>query len=386
MADVSVELGLDAASFDKGLATAGQNLGAFGGRAAGSLRGVTDAGENLLRSNHRVATQIHRFSQDLLSGADASQLFTTGLEGIGRSLNLSLGALAGIGIGAAAVQQISKIIAEYKQLHKEAEAVADLQVDPFHQTISSIESTEKRAHEMKEKLQDEQAGTWNFVKRQITDFVESKGAWGLFRHPTTGATVQEDLEKQQQKELEARVAEWKKARQKNDFEESLLGSNEPSYMKEARRINQAGEEKLGEAAQKGMGAFMEAVRSTTIELEKLAQKVAQQNQDRVKETLGEIAQRPAIATGGETYGFWKEGEMAREALKEKDLGEKARLAGDQTGAEQHFQRAGQIENQLGSLKDSDKNMAMEVAAGCNAAAIFQEMLSALKNHPDFRNK
>src|ERR1043165_4909962 len=121
MADASVSLGLDAASFDNDLAKAGQNLNRFGGAAGRSLGGVTTSGENLRRSNHRVAAQIQHFSTALTSGADASQVFALGLEGLGRSLNLSLGALAGIGVGVAIGQQFIKAFEAAKKLHDEVE-------------------------------------------------------------------------------------------------------------------------------------------------------------------------------------------------------------------------------------------------------------------------
>src|SRR4051794_34409227 len=104
-ASIIARLGLDTSGFRSELASAATQAGQAAGKMSGAFNKSAAAHENLLASNHRVARQIQNFSRDLASGADATQLFSAGLEGLERSLKLPLGALAGLGVGAVAFSE-----------------------------------------------------------------------------------------------------------------------------------------------------------------------------------------------------------------------------------------------------------------------------------------
>ncbi len=114
-------LGLDTADFKKGLQDAGQAARAAHGTMADATKRNSEAQEHLLASSHRVAGQIGQFSKNLIAGGNAADIFSAGLEGVEKSLHLSLGTLAGLSIGAVLVEGIFKAKEEAQKLHEEIE-------------------------------------------------------------------------------------------------------------------------------------------------------------------------------------------------------------------------------------------------------------------------
>ncbi len=117
---------------------------------------VNDGHENLLRSSHRVSTQIHSVARDLASGASAGDVFAASLEGIGRSLNISLGALAGLAIGSVLVQKIYAIREEFKKLQQELKDIHDVAgANPEYKSMSALEEGAAKAQVKIKSLKDE---------------------------------------------------------------------------------------------------------------------------------------------------------------------------------------------------------------------------------------
>ena len=101
---------------------AAMRSGQQGAQSIGGAFDRVDAGhEKLLRSSHRVSAQIHTVARDFAAGASAGDIFAASLEGIGRSLNISLGALAGLAIGSVAVQKIYQLHEALKKTTEEVE-------------------------------------------------------------------------------------------------------------------------------------------------------------------------------------------------------------------------------------------------------------------------
>src|ERR1022692_2426220 len=155
MPDASISLGRNANEMYGKLKSAEQRLSGSMDRMVQSANSLTGAHENLLRSNHRVATQIHAVTRDFLSGASGADVFAASLDGIGRSLNIGLGTLAGLAIGAVVFQQISKATGEAEKLHNEIVKITQAGAgDPRFRTLDALNTQLEESKKNIEKLKD----------------------------------------------------------------------------------------------------------------------------------------------------------------------------------------------------------------------------------------
>jgi len=112
MPDASIDLELNAKQMYSELKVAErkysesmERLNAFTGKTGNSVEGLTV-------KTRAAGRQIHNFARDMASGADAATLLQDGLMGVGKSLGLSLGSIAALGIGAVIVGKVHEMAKE----------------------------------------------------------------------------------------------------------------------------------------------------------------------------------------------------------------------------------------------------------------------------------
>jgi hypothetical protein len=354
-AELRAFLGLDTKGFTAPLRQAAQETQSAGNSIEQSFNRSGAAHENLLASNHRVARQFQNFSKDLLSGASAADVFSSGLEGIERALRLPLGALAGIGIGAVAVQQLGKVIAEYKKLNEEVDKLNQSKPAPAFQTLENLAKTadeaDKKFEQLSKRLRDAQ------IPFSITGLIES----------LTGGKTPAEKKETGVTRVEARVGEVEKARVKNDLRD------QPDFVQKAAAI----EEKFFDVVQRlGQRGVVELDR----ELENLAKDIARTRSDVLKLSLDQLAAGPNF--GDQNHASLQAISNADQARQVKDLEDRARdlvlNQGDIAGAAQLRGRAADIRNGIGTLKDSEKDITGALRGAIDSAGVFREMLGALK--------
>ncbi len=121
---------------------------------------MEESQNRVLTSSHRVATQISKFSKEVLSGANATDILSTSLESLERSLRLPLSALAELGAGAAAVFEIGNIITSFEKLNSEIENLTKPR-DFSKLSLKEIEKATDEAQQTIEKLNANQKSFFN---------------------------------------------------------------------------------------------------------------------------------------------------------------------------------------------------------------------------------
>src|ERR1041385_5199541 len=103
MPDASVSLGLELGAFQDDLNRAFSQfqqkmagINSSSGVATGGVDRLTRGHDRLFTSSHRVANRIGELTRVLSSGGSAADAMGVAIEGLGRSLNLPLGILAGL--------------------------------------------------------------------------------------------------------------------------------------------------------------------------------------------------------------------------------------------------------------------------------------------------
>lgn len=119
--DATLVLGLDRSQVQSGLIKTARDVEAAGAQMGKGFKGASEHGEHLLASTHKVASQLTNVAKSLVSGGGAADVFAAGLEAVEKSLHLSLGELAGLGIGAVLVEQIGEAISKARELNEEFE-------------------------------------------------------------------------------------------------------------------------------------------------------------------------------------------------------------------------------------------------------------------------
>lgn len=350
-ASIMARLGLDTAGFRSELKSAEAVANGAHGNMAGAAGRNTVAHENLLASNHRVARQMQNFSRDVLSGADATTVLSSGLEGLERALRLPLGALAGLGIAAVAIVKLTGVVAEYKKLNEEVEKLNSARVSAPFTTLDQIK---QHADEATKKIDE--------LQKKISFWKNFTGDAKL--------NIERSLEDTQKGRAQDQTDEFLKARTKNDLHD------QPDFIGKAVKIQEQFLEVVQRLGQRG-------VTELERELENLAKDVARTRRERAQGSLDEIAARPdKIDNGTNGPNAWLEGVQAREAKHEEELAKQAR---DQIGgsagldeAQKHLNRADQIKGGIESLKDSEKDLTGAFRGALDSARVLQEIREALK--------
>lgn len=438
-ASIIARLGLDTAGFRSELSNAARDAENAHGRIGGAASRSTGAQENLLRSNHRVAKQIHNFSRELLSGANASDVFATGLEGLGRSLNIPLGTLAGLGIGAIAVSKISSVIDEYKKLNEEVDKLARPRGEPGDRTLASVEESLTKTTEALARLKKEagQGGIGGFFRDLLRSFGGGNARPGESEFGGVRRRRSDQIGALEEGQLADSAARTAKEARKNDITQSDI----PDFLKKAATLIDSFREKIAETGTPGspkesQTLSIEFRRELGLELDKIAKDIANARRERVQATLEEVSGRPdtgalleekraaqrevdqaraelsnarrgggttsdaqtkldaaetklvvATKTLGDALNKFSlialhEGSQARDAQSEIALSKQSRdTIGGKAGLEEaqhHINRADELKNGIESLKDSEKDLTGAFKGALDSSSVLQQIREAVK--------
>jgi ADP-ribose pyrophosphatase YjhB (NUDIX family) len=300
---------------------------------------------NLLRSGHRVSRQISEVSRDMLAGADASQVFTTSLQGLGRSLNLSLGSLAAIGVGAVGIQQVSKMHEEFKKLNEEIMQLAHS--NPNWESLNALEEHLTKVHAALAKLREQKTasgGTFGW----IGDLVR---AWAGGT-PREGESMFQMVRRQREEQItglegsvgpdQLAIANRRRGKKGDRYSAFNLDTNEEFLT----AVNPGSKQ----------NPYLAAVIADELKagLRELLQTVKAKAEETTKFSLSDIAANsPGYAEGGTIQTVFAR-DQARKVMALEGQARQQGLYGDQAGAQRTMLLAEQMRTTIPGLKDSEK--------------------------------
>jgi hypothetical protein len=349
-------------------------------------------GANRLGSAHEGLTvrtkaagrQIHNFAQDLASGADAATLLSDGLMGVGKSLGLSLGALAGLGIGAVAVMKIHEIQKEYAAVNKEVEKLTAPRASANYQSLTDLEGHLNKVSAALAKLREEQSGGADLLTGQagpgilqdLKDF-----AYDAF----SGGKPYARAQRKSQIDALSASGESDEAGIIGKGVSDLAGrrdalNGEPDFITKAKKLEAEAMQNLHQ----GIDAVVIDLKKLQMSFEEMAQAVSEKRKERVQRTLGEIAGTPDVMGGvatEESYKQWQAGRAARAAQQWDALAESRRLGGDMQGAQDAFNTSTEIKRGIPGLKESEKDLKGEFLGALDASTILKQIEANTKTPP-----
>ncbi len=366
--EIMVRLGLDTKGFSSGMNQAAQEAQRGGAAMERGLNRATAAHGNLLKSNARVAHQISNFSREMVSGADASQIFATGLEGLGRSLKLSLGALSGIFVGAVVVGNIYKAVEAAQKLRKE---IADLGEDAGSGKFATLDALIARLDKIKVKSQeladqhqknvDALASSGPVTARAVS--AENSDYERLKRiADESGHATQREIAEKRRRKLAAKDDKFAKFDRHNSDE----------YMEAATPGSPKENQLLAEVIAKDLADGLKDLIKTIME----------KASEKTKLTLSQLSEGPGF--GDQNKSSLKaiyESEQARKAVAlDKQGDELMKNQGDYAGAYALHGQAEQIRNGISGLKDSEKTTEFKDALDASVR------LKAIEDKLSFKNQ
>lgn len=181
MPDASVSIGADASELRKELAAAAQQAEASGHRIGAGFENGAIGGDHLLASSHRVARQMTNVAQSLVSGGSAADVFAAGLEAVERSLHLSLGALAGLGVAALVVEEFGKAHEEVEKFKMQLQEVFSDKHGTDFSTLNELQSH------------------LDVLDKKLTEIRAKRGSWMEFFTRSGMENREQEAQTQQQK-------------------------------------------------------------------------------------------------------------------------------------------------------------------------------------------
>jgi hypothetical protein len=346
VATIMARLGLDTKNFSGPMRDANREVDVHERKINNAARGH----DNLLRSSHRVSRQIENMSRTLLSGGDAADIFGTGLESVGRSLNLNLGALAALGVGAVGVQQIAKLHEEFEKVNKEVEILLHSGGNADFNTLSALEGHLTKVADQLERLKKESKGGFiqnikdafgeNFFTEDGELLPDSSKA-GRRRSKQTAAL--EALQDADQRSIAT------KRRRKNANKNDRFAQFDPNNSDEFIEAATPGPKQNGYLAAAIAEELAQGMRE-------LVQTIISKADEKVKLSLSDLA-------GGPGYGNQNTASLSAiwNAQQAKEVQRLEALAKDQmlnqndfAGAKATMSQAENLRHGISSLKDSEK--------------------------------
>jgi hypothetical protein len=345
-ADASIDLELNAKQLYSELAQAERKYKEGMARIGASTGGATRGFDNLQVKTRSASRSIHTLAADFASGADASQLLSDGLMGIGKSLNLSLGALAAFGIGAVLAGHLYKAWEAAKTLRKEVAQIgvdADRgHLDALDTLIARLETIRKKNDELN--ASQKSTGFWSNIMVAATMFT------GL-------APVISKLAADRDKEID---------REKGVLDPAARGTREEIARRRVRGNEVLGMPKWQQEQENLETKFNDQIRDTgtpgsknenqnlsmalrdqlAIELRSLLQSVVEKAKDKIGLTLADVAQNsPGYDQEGGTVQTVYARDQARKVLELQAQAHHESLM-------QHFDRAAELGGQAEDIRNS----------------------------------
>jgi hypothetical protein len=353
-ASLMASLGLDRAPFNRDLNAAAQEADTFSNRFTGSNRRIQSSNEDLLMSSHRVSRQVYSFTQQLASGADASQLLATGLEGIGRSLKIGLGPLLGIGIGAALGSQFLKAYQEAEKLRNELSAlIGEASSGASFKTFDQLAEQINKIHGKLGEVHKQQNSLMGAVVRFVTfEDPMGKGHAAEKQAEPAHRAIRRSMTQEAQARASENLQQEKKLR---DIPESGLTPGAFS----AERVEAAHKMMGGVHAAmqaKNMALVVEEFRKYKDEVTAINQKEEQQK-EKYAEAVG-AAKEKTLLQALEIKGETKLAEVVKEQLEfQRQINDEKRKGHPEIAAELEKQR--KLKNKVPEAPSADRGSIAE---------------------------
>jgi hypothetical protein len=288
-ATITARLGLDIKGFQDGLAKA--NTAAQ--KHAGSVNAASGAHDRLLTSSHRVASRVGELARTLASGGSAADAMGVAIEGLGRSLNLPLGALAGLAATGVLVQQIYKTQTEAEKLRADISKISE--EGHINPRFESLETLKSRLEETRKKYEELQKAHDSFMATVLRG-IGQIGITDKSQKDPVGDEERKQLRESIKREQRAVV---EKDAQSIDIEATrIVGGDREARLKEAAQkkheaISKAYEDFLPEKGPQDKKAFEAAVQNandlyTLAEAKNDKEEAAEKRQVSLEERLTEI--------------------------------------------------------------------------------------------------
>ena len=166
---IVARMGLDLAPIKADLQAASQLVSQSGDRMAAGFHKGAEGSEHLLASSHRVAHQVTNVAKSLVDGGSAASVFSAGLEGVARSMHLSLGALAALEVGSVLIEGLAKTKEEAEKLQAEFLKLTAAKISP---DFSGLDAIDERLKESSKALEEYRAKFETQGKTGLRNFVQ----------------------------------------------------------------------------------------------------------------------------------------------------------------------------------------------------------------------
>jgi hypothetical protein len=380
-ADASIDLELNAKQLYSELQVAERKYTQGMDRIGQSTNRTGGAMDGIKVKTKAAGRQIHNFADDMAHGADAATLLQDAVMGVGKSLGLSLGALAGVMVGAVAVDKIHEVIKEYQALNTEVDKLTAPRAAANFQSLTDLEAHLTATAAAMEKLREQGGGK------------ESGFGWlnDMFRAwsggtPKPGESMYQMVKRMRSERLTAggestdrdRGDMAEKFQQRMRDREGALGG-ESDFITKAKALQRASDEKKHDTQE----AVVELMKELDLTFRELAAAVAAKRRDRVQQTLGELAAIPSqsVVGDGADYDRWETGNKARAAQQWDAYGESRRMAGDMSGAQDAFNYSSDIKRSIPGLKDSEKDLKSEFKGALDESKVLQDIRDGVRKPP-----
>jgi hypothetical protein len=368
-ADASIDLELNAKQLYSELQVAERKYTQGMDRIGQGTNRAGNAMDGIKVKTKAAGRAIHNFAEDMANGADAATLLQDGIMGVGKSLGLSLGALAGVMVGAVVVDKILSAQKELKLLDDEFKKLTAPGPGAQFQTLESLEQHINQVVAARQKLID-QNKDWsagaiaddaikggNFLNPIASFF----GSRGKKKDQIAGyyATEESDL-----------AGILNKRRSRSGLRDGALNGESDSTTK-AKLAQIETDEKLGKA--RSLDEMAQLFAELDLTFREMAAAIAAKRRDRVQQTLGELAAIPEVATSSDSYERWQAGQKARQAQAWDAEGESRRSRGDMAGAQEAFNYSSDIKRSIPGLKDSEKDLKDEFRGALDESAVLKDI-------------
>lgn len=368
MPDCSISFGIDASGMIHDLKIAQQTFESGMDKMVGSTNRLDGAHDKLLKSSGRVAHQMANFARTLTSGADAAEILSVGLEGIGRSLNASIGVLAGLYIGGMIVGQITKASAAVTKLHNEIQALGAQSTNARFESLQQLNTLLGEIHHKMGEIKE----AWP----QPSKYVTFRQIFSVLAHPIDSLTGQPEKDEASLRSSNKRVMQAQADRAARDNREQEYRDSGPSGGFKAERMKAMDE--LNNSVREGFsGRNLALVAEAHRKYADTMARIKSKEDDGGKLTLAELAREGADSNTAGVYGAGP-GFLARKAMAEQEMARDRALRGDLEGSNEHMKRAQEIKNGIGVLKDSEKDMTLAVKNGFDQSTKIETLIQAVK--------
>jgi hypothetical protein len=379
-ATIGARLGVETKPFSDGMNKAANDGQRAGDRIAASTNRAAGAHDNLIMSSHRAGHNIANVAREMINGADATTVFGTGLEALGRVLKVSLGVIAGLFVGGMIAIEIAKASKEMTKLHNEIARLgdtSDLRLEAFDKLSARLTEIRKKMVELDQAFP--KPGRW----------VTLSQIWNTLAHPIDSLRGQPEtdastLRKANRATLMAeayRRARDNKSQSARDGGDPFKADRMKAYDEAMPKVRAAFFDKNMALAAEELRNYANTIKEINKKEQEHLQKISTEKEEARTKHLQGIKESMQLsladlAKNGRDFAPGDDsraggGKLARRALEEEALARKEMLAEHYDEALKHRNRAEEIKNSIPGLKDSEKDMASAVQRGNDASAVLR---------------